>query len=203
MLRRLFAAPIRASVAGAGASAAAAVSQFRAHGAPSSSGKKTDLFGYAVDTNTAPWIEQIKQVKAYDDAGEIIVAMNLKNCPPDLATYNMTLRKIFECDLKSSSGAGTGESKFCAMMDLMEEMRYRGGIKPNEESWSWVMKECVKSGSYRLGYVIERVMKAEVGGCPADLAAANEANAQKAKAEGKEHPGHLSKQTGVFDSMTA
>lgn len=184
---------------------AAALTQVRmsAHAAPSSTGNKTDLFGYAVDTNTAPWIEKIKAVKAYDDAGEIIVDMNLKNCPPDLATYNIVLRKIYECDLKNAGANLAGESKFCAMMDLMEEMRHRNQIKPNEESWSWVMKACIKSGDYRLGYVIERVMKAENGACPAELAAANEANAAKAKAEGKEHPGHLSKQTGVFDSMTA
>jgi len=181
--------------------ALAALSQVRFHGAPaSSSGKKVDLFGYEVDTNTAPWIKKVEAVKAYDEAGEIMVLMNLANCPPDLATYNVVLRKIFECESKGAT-KGDGESKFCAMMDVMEEMRHRANIKPNEESWAWVMKECVKSGSFRLGYVIERVMKAEVGGCPADLAAANEANAQKAKAEGKEHPGHLAKQTGVFDSL--
>jgi hypothetical protein len=196
-MRRAITAPL--------VSFAAAACQVRCHGAPASSGgKKTDLFGYAVDTNTKPWIEKIAKVNAYDDAGEVIVDMNLANCPPDLATYNMTLKKIFECQNKAADGSkGDGESKFCAMMDLMEEMKHRNGIKPNEESWSWVMKECVKSGQYRLGYVIERVMKAEVGGCPADLSAANEANAQKAKAEGKEHPGNLAKQTGVFDSMDA
>jgi coenzyme F420-reducing hydrogenase gamma subunit len=194
-MRRAFSLPL--------VSFAACTTQMRFHGAPaSSSGKKTDLFGYAVDTNTAPWIEKIKAVKVYDAAGEIIVDMNLANCPPDLATYNMTLRKIFECETKSTE-PGVNESKFCAMMDLMEEMRYRGGIKPNEESWSWVMKECVKSGAFRLGYVIERVMKAECGQCPAELAQANEANAAKAKADGKEHPGHLAKQTGVFESMKA
>jgi len=190
-MRRAFTAPF----------ALAALSQVRFHGAPaSSSGKKVDLFGYAVDTNTAPWIKKMEGVKAYDEAGEIVVLMNLANCPPDLATYNIVLRKIFECETKGATKQ-PGESKFCAMMDVMEEMRYRANIKPNEESWLWVMKECVKSGSFRLGYVIERVMKAEVGGAPADLVAANEANAQKAKAEGKEHPGNLAKQTGVFDSL--
>jgi len=163
--------------------------------------KKYDLFGYEVDTNCAPWIKKIEGVKAYDDAGELMVEMNLANCPPDLATYNTVLRKIYECESKSGGAVAEGESKFCAMMDLMEEMRYRANLKPNEESWSWVMKECVKSGNFRLGYVIERVMKLESGGCPSDLASANEANAQKAKNEGKEHPGHLAKQTGVFDSM--
>ena len=163
--------------------------------------KKYDLFGYEVDTNTAPWIKKIEAVKNYDDAGEIMVDMNLANCPPDLATYNTVLRKIFECETKAGKPAEEGESKFCAMMDTMEELRYRGNITPNAESWSWVMKECVKSGQFRLGYVIERVMNAEAGGCPSDLASANEANASKAKSEGKEHPGHLAKQTGVFESM--
>lgn len=168
----------------------------------SAGAKKYDLFGYEVETNTAPWIKKIETVKAYDEAGEIMVDMNLANCPPDLATYNTVLRKIYECESKSGGKAEEGESKFCAMMDIMEELRYRANLKPNEESWSWVMKECVKSGQFRLGYVIERVMKEDVGGCPSDLASANEANAQKAKAEGKEHPGHLAKQTSVFDSMT-
>jgi hypothetical protein len=181
----------------------ATLCQVRCHGAPaSSSGKKVDLFGYAVDTNTAPWIKKLEAVKLYDEAGEILVNMNLANCPPDLATYNIVLRKIFECESKTATPQ-VGESKFCAMMDLLEEMRYRANLKPNEESWSWVMKECVKSGNFRLGYVIERVMKAEAGGCPADLVQANEANAQKAKAEGKEHPSHLAKQVGVFDAMDA
>nr|CCC47912.1 putative ribonucleoprotein p18, mitochondrial precursor, fragment [Trypanosoma vivax Y486] len=141
--------------------------------------KKYDLFGYEVDTNTAPWIEKIKKCRFYDEAGEVLVNMNVSNCPPDLAVEN--------------------ESKFCAMMDLLEEMQHRNKIKPNGESWTWVMRECVKSGQFRLGYCIQRVMEAECKACPADLVAANEANAQKAKAEGKEHPGNLSQQAGLFD----
>ena len=43
----------------------------------------------------------------------------------------------------------------------MKNVPERNGIKPNEESWSWIMKECVKSGNFRIGYVIERVMKEE------------------------------------------
>ncbi|CUG92208.1 ribonucleoprotein mitochondrial precursor, putative, partial [Bodo saltans] len=79
---------------------------------------KTDLFGYEVDTNTAPWIEKIKNVKYYDEAGEVLVDMNVKNCPPDLATYNATLQKIFEAGSKQSTPVDN-ESKFCAMMDLL------------------------------------------------------------------------------------
>ena len=177
------------------------MASMRAHGGASTvGGKKVDLFGYAVDTNTAPWIDKIKKVKNYDDAGEVLVEMNVKNCPPDLATYNATLQKIFECASKSTEPV-TNESKFCAMMDLLEEMSHRNRIKPNEESWTWVMKACVASGNFRVGYVIERVMKTECGSCPADLVAANEATAQKAKSEGREHPSHFSKQASLFESV--
>ena len=160
---------------------------------------KYDLFGYEVDTNTKPWIDKIKGCKFYDDAGELLVDMNVKNCPPDLATYNATLQTIYQTPSKLASGKYEGESKFCAMMDLLEEMSHRNKIKPDAESWSWVMKECIASGNFRVGYVIADVMNAEAGGCPADLASANEANAQKAIAAGKEHPGHLSQQVAMFD----
>ena len=181
--------------------AAATFGAVRFHGAAAPvGGKKVDLFGYAVDTNTAPWIEKIKKVKHYDDAGEVLVEMNVKNCPPDIATYNATLQKIFECASKSAEPV-TNESKFCAMMDLIEEMSHRNKVKPNEESWTWVMKACVASGNFRVGYVVERVMKMECGNCPADLVAANEAHAQKAKADGREHPAHLSKQASLFESV--
>lgn len=162
--------------------------------------KKYDLFGYEVDTNTAPWIEKIKQVKFYDQAGEILVEMNVKNCPPDIATYNAALGKIFDCSSKAAEPV-PNESKFCAMMDLLEEMSHRNKIKPNEESWTWVMKECVKSSNYRMGFVVERVMRAEFKSCPQDLVTANEAAASKAAAEGKEHPSALAKQIGLFDHV--
>jgi len=161
-------------------------------------GGKYDLFGYEVDTNTAPWIAKIKAVKHYDDAGEVLVEMNVKNCPPDLATYNATLEKIFTASSKTGE-AIPNESKFCAMMDMLEEMKHRNKVSPNEESWSWIMKECVASKNFRIGRVIERVMQKECGSCPADLVNANEANASAAAADGKEHPSHLSKQLGLFD----
>ena len=164
--------------------------------------KRFDLFGYAVDVNTQPWIEKIGACKHYDQAGELLVQMNVVNCPPDLATYNATLAKIHDSVSKTTEPIDN-ESKFCAMMDLMEEMDHRNKIKPDAESWKWVMKECVASGSYRIGYVIQKVMDKDAGGCPADLVAANEANASKAKAEGKEHPSHLAKQTPLFDTLTA
>ena len=162
------------------------------------SATKFDLFGYEVDTNTAPWIAKIQACKFYDEAGEVLVDMNVKNCPPDIATYNATLQRIFEAPSKSAT-LGENESKFCAMMDMLEEMDHRNKVKPNEESWIWIMKECIASNNFRVGYVIQRVMEHQCKSCPADLVAANEANAQKAKAEGKEHPGHLSKQIGLFE----
>jgi len=166
----------------------------RFHGAaPAAGGRKKDLFGYDVDTNVAPWIEKIKACKYYDDAGEVLVEMNVNNCPPDITTYNATLQKIFESPSKASTPVDN-ESKFCAMMDLLEEMEHRNRIKPNDVSWSWVMKELIKSKNFRIGYVIQAMWS-----CPKDLIDANEANAQQAKAEGKEHPGHLSKQVGLFD----
>ena len=171
-------------------------------GARFSSTKKYDLFGYEVDTNTAPWIEKIKKVQHYDAAGEILVEMNVSNCPPDIATYNATLQKIFECKSKDTTPV-QNESKFCAMMDLIEEMSHRNKIKPDQESWTWVLKECVASGSFRLGYVIIDVMQKQSGGAPADLVSANEANAAKAASEGKEHPAALSKQTALFDTVVA
>ena len=163
-----------------------------------SSTKKYDLFGYEVDTNTAPWIEKIKACKHYDQAGEVLVSMNVVNCPPDLATYNATLEKIFTAPSKQATPVDN-ESKFCAMMDLLEEMSHRNKVKPNQESWIWVMKACVDNKNYRLGYSVLRVLELEFKHTPTELAAANEENAKKAAAEGKEHPGHLSKQLGLFE----
>ena len=164
----------------------------------SSAAKKYDLFGYEVDTNTAPWIQKIKACKHYDEAGELLVDMNVRNCPPDLATYNATLEKIFTAASKQSTPVDN-ESKFCAMMDLLEEMSHRNKIKPNQESWVWVLKSCIASGNFRMGYVVIRVLETEFKSAPADLVAANEDLAKKAAAEGKEHPSHLSKQFGLFD----
>lgn len=113
---------------------ATAAVRYVGEGAPQSSGgKKYDLFGYEVDTNTGPWIEKIKSCKYYDEAGEVLVNMNVMNCPPDLETYNATLQKIFEAPSKQEQPV-ENESKFCAMMDLLEEMSHRNKIKPNEES---------------------------------------------------------------------
>lgn len=164
----------------------------------SAGAKKYDLFGYEVDTNTAPWIAKIKKCQYYDEAGEVLVSMNVQNCPPDLETYNATLQRIYEAPSKQSAPI-ENESKFCAMMDLMEEMHHRNKVAPNVESWTWVMKECVASGQFRLGYCITKLMEAEFKTAPADLVKQNEANAAKAKSEGKEHPSHLSQQQSLFE----
>jgi len=42
--------------------------------------------------STGPFIEKIQKAKYYDDAGEVIVEMNLDNTPPDLQTYNFSER---------------------------------------------------------------------------------------------------------------
>ena len=164
--------------------------------------KKYDLFGYEVSTNTQPWMEKIKKVQYYDEAGDLMVQMNLQNTPPDLATYNTALQRIYECE-KKQKDATPGESKVCAMLDIIEEMEHRNKIKSNGETWSWVMKACVQCGNFRVGRVVEACMAHDHGGCPEDLVRANEANAQKATAEEKEHPGNLSKQTALFDTVSA
>eukprot|EP00796_Vickermania_ingenoplastis_P000993 gene993-588_t len=171
---------------------------FAARLSSTSAAKKYDLFGYEVDTNTAPWIEKIKQCKHYDDAGEILVDMNVQNCPPDLETYNATLQNIFESPSKQDQPV-ENESKFCAMMDLMEEMQHRNKVTPNMESWTWVLKECVSSGQFRLGFCVIQLMEAEFKSVPEDLKKANQENADRAKAEGNEHPGHLSQQENLLD----
>lgn len=53
----------------------------------------------------------------------------------------------------------TGENKFAAMMDILEEMDARSGIKPNAESWGYVLKELVQAGDFRLGWVCIAGMK--------------------------------------------
>jgi hypothetical protein len=150
-------------------------------------GKKYDLFGYEVSAETAPYIARIKQVDTYDAAGEIIVEMNLANCPPDLATYNALLERITNCKSKRAEPVN-GENKFCAMMDIMEEMDHRYNIKPNAESWGYLLKELVAVGDFRLGWLAIEGMKSMKIEPAADLVAANEANFEKAKASGSDFP---------------
>eukprot|EP01001_Neometanema_parovale_P011783 NODE_8040_length_727_cov_29.145695_g7788_i0.p1 GENE.NODE_8040_length_727_cov_29.145695_g7788_i0~~NODE_8040_length_727_cov_29.145695_g7788_i0.p1 ORF type:complete len:192 (-),score=65.56 NODE_8040_length_727_cov_29.145695_g7788_i0:89-664(-) len=154
------------------------------------SAKRYDLFGYEVSTATGPFIAKIAKCQYYDDAGEVIVEMNLANCPPDLATYNALLARILECKSKQAEPV-TGESKVCAMMDILEEMDHRYSIKPNAESWSYVVKALVAEGDFRLGWLAIAAMKAEGFEAPADLVSANQAQADKAKASGSDFPAML------------
>jgi hypothetical protein len=150
-------------------------------------GKKYDLFGYEVSAETAPYIEQIKKTEFYDEAGEVIVEMNLANCPPDLATYNALLERILNCKSKRREPV-SGENKFCAMMDIMEEMDHRYNIKPNAESWTYLLKELVLCGDFRLGWICIAGMKSMKIEPPADLVSGNEANFEKARANGSDFP---------------
>jgi len=154
--------------------------------------KRYDLFGYEVSTATASYDEEIKKCQYYDDAGEVIVKMNLANCPPNLTTYNCLLERILHCKSKRPTPV-PGESKFAAMMDVLEEMDARSGIKPNAESWGYVLTELVEAGDFRMGWICIAGMKA-LGITPdAALVQANEANAAKAKANGTDFPAVLKK----------
>ena len=162
---------------------------------------KTDLFKYPVKEDTSAWIKKIGEAKYYDEGGEIMVEMNVDNCPPDLATYNAVLQKILTADAKNAN-ATEGDNKFCAMMDLIEEMDHRNGIKPNQESWNAVLSETIQSGSFRLGYAVIEGMKSAGFTAPADLVGATEAAEAKAVAAGQEFPAHLSKAAeSLFDEV--
>ena len=104
----------------------------------------------------------------------------------------------------------TGENKFTAMMDILEEMDARSGIKPNAESWGYVLKELVNAGDFRMGWVCIAGMKsvgitpeaALVEVCcypvhdsrpPSLPSKANESNAAKSKSAGTDFPAILKK----------
>eukprot|EP00009_Paramoeba_aestuarina_P005683 CAMPEP_0201522874 /NCGR_PEP_ID=MMETSP0161_2-20130828/18608_1 /ASSEMBLY_ACC=CAM_ASM_000251 /TAXON_ID=180227 /ORGANISM="Neoparamoeba aestuarina, Strain SoJaBio B1-5/56/2" /LENGTH=212 /DNA_ID=CAMNT_0047921829 /DNA_START=41 /DNA_END=679 /DNA_ORIENTATION=+ len=180
---------------------------------PSKDAQKTDLFGYEVNTDTAPWINKIKNAKYYDQAGELLVEMNLNNTPPDLSAYNATLQRIHECTEKfrvpDEHPPKERGDKLCAMLDLVEEMEQRSKLTPDKDSWLWIMKECVASGNYRMGYIVEKVWSARFGdiGDSADdkkmsqLLEDNTKNAVKSKETGKEHPAHLKKVSPLFQTV--
>merc|ERR1712048_417520 len=77
------------------------------------------------------------------------------------------------------------------MGDTLEEMDHRSGISVDQECWMVVMEECCNSGDFRAGRAVAACMKEKYGSEPADLVAKNEANAAKAKADGKEFPAAL------------
>eukprot|EP01060_Flectonema_neradi_P032422 TRINITY_DN514_c0_g1_i1.p1 TRINITY_DN514_c0_g1~~TRINITY_DN514_c0_g1_i1.p1 ORF type:complete len:190 (+),score=61.18 TRINITY_DN514_c0_g1_i1:75-644(+) len=163
---------------------------------------RRDLFGYEQSTEVGPWNKKISEVKYWNDAGEYMVDMNRDNCPPDLSTYTEVLRAILRCDSKLEGGVTEGESKFCAMMDVLEEMSHRNNIDPDMECWKIVAEECVASGDFRAGRALAACV-AEYGdktGIPQNLIDAIEKKADEAKAAGKEFPAALQKQSsGLFD----
>eukprot|EP00754_Rhynchopus_humris_P038689 Rhum_TRINITY_DN21303_c0_g1::Rhum_TRINITY_DN21303_c0_g1_i1::g.173708::m.173708 len=79
-----------------------------------------------------------------------MVEMNRANCPPDLSTYKEVLRAILWCLTKFEKPM-EGENKFCAMMDALEEMEHRSGIKADLDCWKLVLEEAIKSGDFRAG----------------------------------------------------
>ena len=95
-------------------------------------------------------------------------------------------------DCRSFCAFLAGENKFCAMMvcifffqlafresnrqhknsqDVLEEMDHRYNIKPNAESWTYLLKDLVLSGDFRLGWVCIAGMKSMKIEPPADLVA--------------------------------
>jgi len=171
------------------------------HAAAPADGKRYDLFGYEMSSDVGPWNEKISKVQFWNDAGELCVEMNRQNCPPDLSTYKAVLRAILNSKSKYAEGPTSGESKFCAMMDTLEEMDHRSGIPVDEECWKIVMEECVASGDFRAGRAVAACMADKYGSEPADLVAKNEANAAAAAKEGREFPAALAKEAGGLFEM--
>ena len=135
-----------------------------------------------------------------------MVDMNRDNCPPDLSTYTEVLRAILRCDSKLEGGVTDGESKFCAMMDVLEEMTHRNNIAPDTECWKIVMEECIANGDFRAGRALAACVAGytpkggEKSTIPQNLLDAIEKKAEEAKAAGKDFPASLQKQSsGLFD----
>ena len=57
------------------------------------------------------------------------------------------------------------------MMDILEEMDHRYNIKPNAESWSYLLKELVATGDFRMGWLCIAGMKSLKIEAHADLVA--------------------------------
>lgn len=161
--------------------------------------KKYDIFFYEVDANTAPWIEKLKKCKYYDDAGDVIVEMNLANCPPDLDTYNALVHTIASATSKQAEPI-PGENKFAAIMDVVEEMHHRNGIKPDGTTWNAALKATVDEGNWRTASLVLSVMK-ERGHTPdGQLATQAAALESKAVSSGRVHPAHVMKsESNILD----
>lgn len=154
--------------------------------------KKYDIFFYEVDENTAPWIEKLKKQKYYDDAGDVIVEMNLANCPPDLDTYNALVHHIASAPSKQAQPV-PGENKFAAIMDVIEEMHHRNGIKPDGTTFNAALKATVEEGNWRTANLVIAVMKEKGFSPDGQLASAAAALESKAVSSGRVHPAHVMK----------
>lgn len=162
-----------------------------------SDGIRRDLFGYEQSSEVGPWNTKISQVPHWNEAGEIMVEMNQANCPPDLSTYKEVLRTILRCPSKYEGGVIEGESKFCAMMDALEEMEHRNKIKTDNECWASVMEAAIEAGDFRAGRALVACIP---GVIPQSLIDANEKVAAAAEANGTAFPAELSKQPeSLFD----
>ena len=123
--------------------------------------------------------------------------MNRANCPPDLTTYKAVLRSILRCPSKYEGGVIDGESKFCAMMDALEEMEHRNtGMDADDECWNTVMEAAIEEKDFRVG----RALVACMPSISPALIEANEKVAAAKEAEGLAFPPHLTKQAeNLFD----
>ncbi|KAJ9463001.1 Protein P18 [Diplonema papillatum] len=159
-------------------------------------GKRRDLFGYEQSSEVGPWNDKISKVKTWNEAGELLVEMNRANCPPDLTSYKAVLQAILRSPSKYEGGKQAGESKFCAMMDVLEEMEHRNNTKTDIECWDLVLQGAIQENEFRAG----RALVACVEGASPKLAEEIEKLAAKAKADGQEFPPALLKQSeNLFD----
>ncbi|KAJ9454971.1 Protein P18 [Diplonema papillatum] len=159
-------------------------------------GKRRDLFGYEQSSEVGPWNDKISKVKTWNEAGELLVEMNRANCPPDLSSYKEVLKAILRCSSKYDGGRQAGESKFCAMMDVLEEMEHRNNTKTDLPCWDLVMEGAIQEQEFRAG----RALIACVEGISQKLVDENEKVAAKLKSEGQEFPPALLKQSeNLFD----
>eukprot|EP01064_Diplonema_japonicum_P028120 TRINITY_DN424_c0_g3_i1.p1 TRINITY_DN424_c0_g3~~TRINITY_DN424_c0_g3_i1.p1 ORF type:complete len:185 (+),score=67.26 TRINITY_DN424_c0_g3_i1:49-603(+) len=161
----------------------------------SSTEVRRDLFGYEQSSEVGPWNDKISKVSHWNEAGELLVEMNRANCPPDLTSFKAVLATILRCPSKYEGGVTDGESKFCAMMDALEEMQHRNDIKADSECWDFVVQAALASGDFRAALAL--VACAEVSQKYADEA---EKMAAAAAKDGKEFPAALQKQAeSLFD----
>jgi len=160
-------------------------------------GIRRDLFGYEQSSEVGPWNTKISQVPFWNEAGEIMVEMNQANCPPDLSTYKEVLKTILRCPSKYDGGLIEGESKFCAMMDALEEMEHRNKIKTDADCWVAVMEAAIEAKDFRAGRALAACIP---GVLPQNLIDANEKIASAAEANGTAFPAELAKQPeSLFD----